>query len=170
MWHTHIYIYIPLNLLFTLFAFLWYVRALADIQHPVAFCSMGSRASFSTVCLCDYVWIYISRVPLRTVLMFVLWETICYSMRNAASPHSWNLLHCLSWAQVQPKYFEKSFLLSCPHLVSPNTNGGTSVSSCFLVIWGQRCMLADLIGTFSLHCKICWEAELGSAFVRPSVE
>lgn len=30
------------------------------------------------------------------------------------------------------------------------------VSSCFLAIWAQRCMLADLIGTFSLHCNICW--------------
>lgn len=98
--------------------------------------------------------------------MFVFAETICYSVRRNAE-------RCLcAWAWVQAKYLKShsSLLLSSPLLHPlPNTDRGTSLSSYFLAVWGQQCMLADLPGTFSLHCKICWRPNWAQRLCAPAL-
>lgn len=49
----------------------------------------------------------------------------------------------------------------------PSIDRGTTVSSCFLAIWAEQCMLADLIGTFSLHCKMCWRLDSAQCLFAP---
>lgn len=133
------------------------VKRLAGIEllHRAAFISVASRASSPTVCLCDCVCIYISSgsFHIYSANVCIMRDSICYS--GSMQP-LWLREATLPEAEIGPNIFWRNRPFSPYPSLLPTISRGMWVSSCFLAIWGQRCMLADLIGTFSLHCKICW--------------
>lgn len=147
--------------------FMWNVKPAhryKTFPHRLAFSSVSSWASSSTVSLSGYVCLIHKQSAVSYLHCWMCCVKLFVMRGNAALV----LERCsTAWAWVQPKYFWKSH----PSLLYslPSLDRGTLISSCFLAICDQWCMLADFIGTFSALQNLL-EPELGSVLVCPGVE